>query len=455
MYKSFYLIICILLSNIIFIACISNKDELLNNSDEIFISHLDTLLGSNPELVCNKIDSIISSGVHNDEFYSLLMIKSKAKLFLSEYDSVFILLDSIERYCSNVSEKNTPYRLLSSANNMRGNLYARRSVMDSAIIYFQKAYNYSSKLGLSYDLIDITINLADANVRSGKFDLGSFWYRRSLSISDTLMLPENRRFPSYYGLAQVYMDLRDYDKCDFYYDLAGRYFDDMLPFEKHIYLNNRGNSYYYRGEYDKAMDYFRKSLRLVNRYPDMEFERKFTKVNMGEVFMLMNETDSATAYLEECYSFFKSINHTSALYYIETQLIELALKKDNISLASKIIRDAVQPDFIEPNMLHIRNKYLQHYYAESGDYKKAYYYQQNNAHIDDSIRNERIKMRSAEISLRYRQDSTLMKKEMSIKEKEGQVLVLHQWISILVLAILLFISFSGMFIIYLNSATLL
>lgn len=448
MYKSFYLIICILLSNIIFIACISNKDELLNNSDEIFISHLDSLLGSNPELVCNKIDSIISSGVHNDEFYSLLMIKSKAKLFLSEYDSVFILLDSIERYCSNVSEKNTPYRLLSSANNMRGNLYARRSVMDSAIIYFQKAYNYSSKLGLSYDLIDITINLADANVRSGKFDLGSFWYRRSLSISDTLMLPENRRFPSYYGLAQVYMDLRDYDKCDFYYDLAGRYFDDMLPFEKHIYLNNRGNSYYYRGEYDKAMDYFRKSLQLVNRYPDMEFERKFTKVNMGEVFMLMNETDSATAYLEECYSFFKSINHTSALYYIETQLIELALKKNNISLASKIIRDAVQPDFIEPNMLHIRNKYLQHYYAESGDYKKAYYYQQNNAHIDDSIRNERIKMRSAEISLRYRQDSTLMKKEMSIKEKEGQVLVLHQWISILVLAILLFISFSGMFIIY-------
>lgn len=448
MYKSFYLVIYILLSNIIFIACVSHKDEHLNNSDEIFIFHLDTLIGSNPELACTEIDSILSSEVHNDQFYSLLMIKSKAKLFLSEYDSVFILLDSIEGYCSKISEENTPYRLLSSVNNMRGNLYARRSVMDSAVIYFQKAYDYSSKLGLSHDLIDITINLADANVRSGKFDQGSFWYRRSLSISDTLMLPENRRFPSYYGLAQVYMDLRDYDKCDFYYNLAGRYFDDMLPFEKHIYLNNRGNSYYYRGEYDKAMDYFRESLQLANKYPDMEFERKFTKVNMGEVFMLMNETDSATAYLEECYSFFKSIDHTSALYYIETQLIELALKKGNISVASKIIRDAVQPDFIEPNMLHIRNKYLQHYYAESGDYKKAYYYQQNNAHIDDSIRNERIKMRSAEISLRYRQDSTLMKKEMSIKEKEGQVLVLHQWISILVLAILLFISISGMFIIY-------
>ena len=69
MYKSFYLVIYILLSNIIFIACVSHKDEHLNNSDEIFILHLDTLLGSNPELACTEIDSILSSDVHNDQFY--------------------------------------------------------------------------------------------------------------------------------------------------------------------------------------------------------------------------------------------------------------------------------------------------------------------------------------------------------------------------------------------------
>ena len=320
--------------------------------------------------------------------------------------------------------------------------------MDSAIVRFRRAYKYSSGLGLSNNLVDISINLADAYVRRGQFDMGAYWYRKSLLLSDSLMIPEEKRFPSYYGLAQVYMELRDYQQCDYFYDLAGRFYDNMMPFEKHIYLNNRGNSYYFRGDYKQALEYFRKIMRLTASYKDMDFERYLTKVNLGEVFLLMNETDSATYYLEDCYSFFKSINHVSALYYIETQLIELALKKGDVHLASEIISKAVKPEFIEPNMLHIRNKYLQHYFEQSGDYKNAYYYQRNNAFIDDSIRNERIKMRSAEIALKYRQDSTLMKKELFIKEKENEVLQLNQWIYILFLSLLFIVSLSIILTIY-------
>lgn len=55
-----------------------------------------------------------------------------------------------------------------------------------------------------------------------------------------------------------------------------------------------------------------------------------------------------------------------------------------------------------------------------------YHYLKENHRIDDSIRNERVKMRAAEIELKYTQDSTLMKKEISIREKENQVLQLHQ-----------------------------
>lgn len=77
----------------------------------------------------------------------------------------------------------------------------------------------------------------------------------------------------------------------------------------------------------------------------------------------------------------------------------------------------MKPDYVEPNMLHIRNRYLQHYYEETGDYKKAYYYQRENQRIDDSTRNERIKMRTAEIDLKYRQDTTLMKQRYSSSRK--------------------------------------
>lgn len=37
--------------------------------------------------------------------------------------------------------------------------------------------------------------------------------------------------------------------------------------------------------------------------------------------------------------------------------------------------EAIQPDYVEPNMQHIRNRYLQHYFEEVGDFKQAYYYQ--------------------------------------------------------------------------------
>ena len=64
-----------------------------------------------------------------------------------------------------------------------------------------------------------------------------------------------------------------------------------------------------------------------------------------------------------------------------------------------------------------------------GDYKKAYEYQTLNQHIDDSTQ-RRIKMRAAEIALRYRQDSTLLRTELLLNQKQNEVLRLNQWIYI-------------------------
>ena len=200
----------------------------------------------------------------------------------------------------------------------------------------------------------------------------------------------------------------------------------MLPFEKHIYLNNRGNSYYFRADYPNALEFFRKSLLLARSYPDMIFEEHLTEMNLGETFLLMNQVDSAAYYLNLCSDFFRSIENQTALYYLDTQLIELALKQNNLSLARKRMSEAIQPDYVEPNMQHIRNRYLQHYFEEVGDFKQAYYYQMENQRIDDSTRNERIKMRTAEIDLKYSQDTTLMKQKIFIQQKENEVLALNQ-----------------------------
>lgn len=395
-----------------------------------FVCRVGGLVERSPCFVCSKVDSILPLVSDSITYYQLLVMKAKAKMFMSEADSAEYFLRLAEGFCreASVSSSIRFWQLGAEVWNMKGNLYARMAVFDSARMAFDEAYRFCERIDDKHKSLNVALNLADAYGGEGKYDRSSFWYRKALALADSLQMPDEERFPIYYGLAQVNMNLRDFARCDYYYGLAGKYFDRMQPYEKHIYLNNRGNSYYYRQDYPSALAYFRRLLDFTNRYPEMKFERNMTMINLGEVFLLMDETDSATYYLTQCYDYFKEMENTSALYYIDTQLIELALKRDDLPLARKRLKEAVKPDVIDPNMLHIRNRYLQHYFEESENFRQAYYYLKENNRIDDSTRNERIRMRVADIALRYQRDSTLMKKEMSLQQKENEVLRLNQWL---------------------------
>lgn len=408
--------------------CVGKGKSTKIDSLEVLYQHLEQISADSPEHVNQMVGKVIPSVKDSMMYYRLLFLKVRSCFLSFNIDSASYFLDKIGTFCDKHEKNQEIYRLYALVYNARGNIYVRRSLMDSACYCYQKAFQSASLGEKKESLPDICLNLADVYVKQGRYDLGSLWYNRSLAIADSLNMSEKQRFPAYYGLAQVSMELRDFAACDYYYNQASRYYDEMRPFEKHIYLNNRGNSYYYRQDYKTALKYFRRSLNVVNQHPDMTFERNLTMINLGEVFLLLNQIDSASYYLQNCREFFSSIHHSTALYCIDTQLMELALKQGNVALAKERLSHAVDYDNVEPNMIHVRNRYLQRYYEKVGDYKHAYYYLEKNRRIDDSIRNERVKMRAAEIALKYSQDSTLMKKELSIREKENQVLQLHQWL---------------------------
>lgn len=415
---------------------------------ERFYEQMERISADSPEHVSRMVDRMIPSVKDSTMYYRLLLLKVRSCFLSFKLDSASCLLDRVEAFCEKHAGSPEISRLYSITYNARGNIYVRVSQADSACQCFLKSFQYATQGGNRQSLPDICLNLADVYVKQGRYDLGALWYNRSLSIADSLDMPEKQRFPAYYGLAQVNMELRDFAACDYYYNLASRYYDQMHPFEKHIYLNNRGNSYYYRQDYVTALKYFRQSLQIVNQYPDMNFERNLTMINLGEVFLLLNNLDSASYYLQRCRGFFDSIHHSTALYCIDTQLMELALKQGNIPLAKERLKWAKKYDQVEPNMIHVRNRYLQRYYEKVGDYKQAYHYLKENHRMDDSIRNERVKMRAAEIELKYAQDSTLMKKEIFIREKENQVLQLHQWMYIIVGGCFLLIAVVFVIILY-------
>lgn len=373
--------------------------------------------------------------------YNYLAVASKTCLMSSDIDSARLLIQQVEDFTVRQPMSPQLADLRSECYNMKGNIYARTGHMDSAEVYFRKAYEQRMHGTKVEVLPDILMNLADATNRLGKLDVGAAWYRRALLLCDSLNIISAKKPPIYYGLAQIYVALRDFEQCDYYYNLAARSYESMLPFEKHFYLNNRGTSYYYRGDYATAIDYFKKVIDLVRDYPDMVFEQNLGWLNLGDCFLQINEADSAAKYINKCQPFFKETGITTALYYIDTQNIELALIRKDLSKAQRILTESVTPSDIDPDMVHIRNKYLQQYYEETENYRKAYFYLKENNRMDDSIRNERVEMRTADLALRYQQDSTVMAQKVFIQEKENEVLELRQirifWIALTSITLLI------------------
>lgn len=373
--------------------------------------------------------------------YNYLAVASKTCMMSFDIDSARLLVQQIEDFAVRQPVSPQLADLNSECYNMKGNIYARTGHMDSAEVYFRKAYEQRMQGTKIEVLPDILMNLADATNRLGKLDVGAAWYRRALLLCDSLNIVSAKKPPIYYGLAQIYVALRDFEQCDYYYNLAARSYESMLPFEKHFYLNNRGTSYYYRGDYKTAIDYFKRVIGLVKDYPDMVFEQNLGWLNLGDCFLQINEADSAAEYINKCQPFFKEMGITTALYYIDTQNIELALIQKDLSKARRILTESVTPPDIEPDMLHIRNKYLQQYYEETENYRKAYFYLKENNRMDDSIRNERVEMRTADLALRYQQDSTVMAQKVFIQEKENEVLELRQtrifWIALTIITLLI------------------
>lgn len=358
--------------------------------------------------------------------YNYLAMTLKTYLITSQLDSAQIVIQQIHDFIERQHSSSQMADLESECFNMKGNIFARVGNMDSAEICFRKAYELRMR-GTRIEVVpDILMNLADANNRLGKLDIGAAWYRRDLLMCDSLHIASTKKPPIYYGLAQVYVTMRDFEQCDYYYNLAGESYDSMLPYEKYIYLNNRGTSYYYREDYQTAIKYFQKVIDLVEGYADMSFELNLGRLNLGDCYLQLNMVDLAVKYINECQLFFEEMGVSTALYYIDTQKIELALLQKDFQEARRLLSESVVPPGIDPDMVHIRNKYLQQFYEETGNYKRAYHYLQRNNQLDDSIRNERVRMRTADLTLCYQQDSTLMAHRVLLQEQKNEVLVLRQ-----------------------------
>ncbi len=398
----------------------STQRELNEIKINSLVSIAEDSMEYNPTLSKKLLQEALHLTQDSLRYYEVYSALTASYFLENTYDTIYKMSKQILKYCNQQNTSPDIHELLTENYNYLGAYFAQMGNLDSAVYYFKLAsinVKYSIK---SSQIPNVYINLADTYTRKGDYVQSVLYFRKALLASDSLHINEKTDFPIYFGLGQAYYNLGDFDLSDTYFRLAETLLEKRTLSEKFVFCNNRGNYYYYKGEYAQALPWFQKAKALVTP-GGYEFHINLCASNLGDIYCKLNQFDSAHYYLDMSYKYFSSLKHTTFLYYISTVNAELALKQNNAGLAHKWINKHNDPKGVEPQILSIRNKCIQNYYLHTANYKKAYEYLSKNVQIDDSIRSEKIKSRVAELDMRYKQDTTLIKRNQLIHAQQNKM----------------------------------
>jgi tetratricopeptide (TPR) repeat protein len=225
-------------------------------------------------------------------------------------------------------------------------------------------------------------------------------------------------------MAKLYQELGNFELADNYFAQAAGYQDNSTLPERFLFANSHGNFYYVTKEYEKALVCFREASELAQTL-SQPFQQAIAETNIGEIFVLSGQADSARYYLDKAGVLFGEnviSSNPSLKFYMTGLRASLALLENNLPEAEKLLLQPYDTLSINPQYIYFHNKRLQELYLRKRDYRNAYLHLAEADIYDDSLRNLKVQNNMAEIDFRYRQDTTLLKKNIQIAAVESSAL---------------------------------
>lgn len=293
--------------------------------------------------------------------------------------------------------------------------------------FYKESYRLYQHSDNEKELPFVCANIADAYIQLNDIPNAARCYRRALFLVDSLKQPEHSNITLYMGLAQIYLTLNDFETAKHYYDETERFFDLMLPPMQAYYVNNLGNYYYFRKDYHKALDTFLRLKRvIIKNGMQNNFDMYLCKVNLADVYLNLNQTDSAQHYLDEVEPFFRKNGDPAGIYYCNTIRIGIATKRGDFNEVRHVANgDKDGEKDVQYSMVNIRNRYMRQFYEHTNNYRMAYETLKRDQSYTDSLEHNRSNMRSAEIMARFRADTLQLHHDLALEHKNAEIQRAH------------------------------
>lgn len=410
----------LLLALMLPLCCASCRHEHCADDD---FERTDSLLEKMGDLIMLapvKADSQLSAMQRNvtdsAAWYTIQVFRATARLHAGDSVTGRRMYEGVQAWCAanpgNEAVEGRLYNHYGVSAGLRQNSERSMECYERAISLFEKAHR-------TKDVITVSLNLADTYQLNGKLPKAAEYYRYALFLCDSLN--ENRNRTSIYaGLANVYMELENFEMAHEYFDRVQRGIDGENYMNQLFYYISRGNCYYFEHRYGEALGMFGAARDIALRHRSL-YHLTLCDGNMGEIYLMMDSLPQAHAYIEKCEQDVKQKGNTDSrvYYYMRSLQADLALAEGRYDDARRLL-DFQIDSLLEstPRYLLLHYERLEHYAARYGLWQKAYEYKKKSAAYADKMRNSQIQNNVLEMGLRYQRDTTLLNQRLTLADYE-------------------------------------
>lgn len=367
------------------------------------------------------ISQALAQATDSIDYYDVLLRRAKYFLVSQTPDSMLPVADRVIRFASSQKPTRRINGIKALALEFKADYFQRLRSSRQAIRLHQKAYQALIKSDDTAMLPELCGNTADCYVQMGDLPQAAAWYRRALFLVDSLQLPATKNITLYLGLANIYMNLEDYERSLQYYQLTAPFYEQMSANMQLYYENNLGNYYYYRAQYHDALRQFRRMEALLRRLGDDGIDMATCRINLADVYLNLDSLEQARRYVEPAARFFEQNGIDVAVYYANSIRIGMAVRQGQPDSVEAILGSEHFRQPGEYNLVSIRNRYLRQYYRQTGNYRAALDNYEADIAARDSITRHNQHMRTSEVMQQLREDTLKLHHQLAMQQKDKMV----------------------------------
>ncbi len=217
-------------------------------------------------------------------------------------------------YLYNRSREIKKPALMASARNIKASIYALRNDYTNATKYFLEAAELFEKLDIPYSTAIMYNNVGMMYNNTKNKKLALQYFEKGLKVAEKYKL-DNPKALIYINLTNLHITENNLDAALETAIKANALCEKLKLFkEQAVNANLIGVIYYYKSDFEKALEYYRLSLKLSKQAGDVHSENTALS-NIGEIQALQNNPEALNT-LQTCENYFKKIKDYSSLQQV-------------------------------------------------------------------------------------------------------------------------------------------